>query len=160
VASVALDPKQKPIAGMSRKASAVLLLAVAIGESNLDPDADKGPCYRRGKLKARCDYGHAASIWQIMIGNGYTPYTMWTQHDLFRDRKKAALTAYRAIRGSFATCRANSLEHRLAAYGSGNCQGAHKGSAKRIGLWRKMIAYKVKKNEKAPESDRRLSRAD
>ena len=55
-ASIASDihatvDKIGPLPGLDARQSAVLLLAVAVGESGLAPDADLGPCYREGGYK-------------------------------------------------------------------------------------------------------------
>jgi hypothetical protein len=136
------------INGLGKRRTAALMLAVAIGESGLDPDTDKGPCYRGGKYRPRCDYGHAASMWQIKLGRGKTAQEGWGQADLFADRRKAAAVALRGIRGSWWMCRRLPEAHRLAAYGSGTCRRGHKGSAARIRLWYKLMAAKPLPKEK------------
>lgn len=141
IAAVAFDESERPIWGMGRVQTAAMLLALAIGESNLDPDVDGGPCYRGGAYRSRCDYGRAFSIWQIMIGKGRTPEG-WTGAQLNADRQKAARTALHTARASWWSCRRRPDEHRLALYAAGRCDRGHKGSAARVKLWRKLMAAK------------------
>lgn len=139
IVAVTYDPTERTVAGMDRRSTAALMLALAIGESGLDLDVDRGPCYRKAPYRGRCDWGASVSIWQIKIGKGKTREG-WDRKALFSDRRKAARVALRAVRGSFHACRRRPIEHRLALYGSGHsCAKAHAGSAKRIRLWRLML---------------------
>jgi len=145
---VVYDKENKPIPGMSRARTAAFMLALAIGESGLDKDADQGPCYREEGWKLRCDGGNAASMWQVMVGKGFVFYkdgkTRLYQKHLFKDRKKALWVALRAARGSFWACRKLPPKLRLSVYGGGSCsnEAAQKGSAKRYKLATKLWGHK------------------
>jgi hypothetical protein len=143
---VVYDEESKPIPGMSRARTAAYMLALAIGESGLDPDADKGPCYREKGWWRRCDAGEAASMWQVRVGKGFLfdgDRRVRMKH-LFAERKTAIRVALRAVRGSFWACRKSSPEHRLAVYGSGTCsnKAGMDGSADRYKLAKKLWGHK------------------
>jgi len=146
IREVVFDKKQRPIPGMSRSRTAAYMLALGIGESGLDPDADKGPCYRDKGWWRRCDAGQAASMWQVKIGKGFLfdrdQNRIWMK-DLFADRKVALRIALRAVRGSFWACRKSEPKHRLAVYGSGSCsnKAGMVGSEKRYALATKLWGH-------------------
>jgi hypothetical protein len=148
VYDVVYDEDSKPIPGMSRARTAAFMLALAIGESGLDKDADQGPCYRAPGWKLRCDGGNAASMWQIMLGKGFIfdrdGKTKLYQKHLFKNRKKALEISLRLTRSSFWACRKLPPELRLAVYGGGSCanEAARKGSAKRYKLAKKLWGHK------------------
>jgi hypothetical protein len=143
IKEVVFDKKEHAIPGMSRSRTAAYMLALGIGESGLDPDADKGPCYREKGWWRRCDAGEAASVWQVKIGKGFLfdrgDKRVWMK-DLFSDRKTALRISLRAVRGSFWACRNFEAKHRLAVYGSGSCtnKAGMAGSAKRYELATKL----------------------
>lgn len=118
IAEAAVEVPPKP-GGMSDEQEAALLLALAIGESGLSLDVDRGPCYRKGKLWRRCDSGTSFTIWQLKpsLFDG----KVRTGRELQADRKLAARVALHRARGSIGQCRALPAVDRLSAYGSGRC---------------------------------------
>lgn len=105
--------------GLSDESEAALLLALAIGESGLALDVDRGPCYRRGALWRRCDSGTSYTIWQLKPG--MVDGKVRTGKQLQADRKLAARLALKRARGSLGQCRAMEPHDRLSAYGAGHC---------------------------------------
>lgn len=137
--AVAFDPSRSPLPGMSRRQSAGMLLAVAIGESGLALDTDRGPCYRGGRYRTRCDSGRAASMWQL-----------WEREPLerlryFGDRRAAAVEAHNRIGRSLNACRTLPRAQQLAAYGAGYCESdaGKRGSVVRWATYESIMARPV-----------------
>jgi hypothetical protein len=105
-----------------RKQSAALVLAVAHHESGFAIDVDRGPCYRgRDGKGLRCDSGRAACLLQVRG----TPAELAA---LFADRRKCFREGMALLRRSLGACSQLPMEHRLAAYASGNCSGGYEES--------------------------------
>ena len=121
-----------------RAHTAALLVAVAVLESGLAADVDRGPCYRgRDGRGPRCDSGRAYSLWQV--------------HDasVAGDRRKAAARALRIMRSSFAWAHgtrdynwspAEREVHRLDAYAGGTNARAHRLAAARLAFADRLAA--------------------
>lgn len=122
----------------ARAHTAALLVAVAVLESGLAADVDRGPCYRgRDGRGPRCDRGRAHSLWQV--------------HDpaVQGDRRAAARAALRLMRGSFGVAAgmgrdrgwdaATVAAHRLDVY-AGTGPAAHRLGAARLALADRLAA--------------------
>lgn len=133
---VAFHEKQKPIPGYNRLGTAGFMLAMAVGESSLAPDADLGPCYMKGKYRSRCDGGLAVGILQVQMAKGEQKY-------YWRNRKRLLWRGLKGLRGSFGTCHKNPPDERLAAYASGTCasKAGRKASRRRMKLIRAVMGY-------------------
>lgn len=114
---------------------AAALVSLAVLESGLEKSVDVGPCYR-GPLgtNARCDNGHAYSIWQLHV-------TSTLNADDLGNRDIAAKQALRAVRWSLGACGGG--DHGLDLYAGGHCGKAGseistKGKA-RLDLARKLL---------------------
>lgn len=119
--------------------SAALLVAMAIGETGLALDADRGPCYRGGVFTSRCDYGRAATLWQMHAGRYQgEPFTVG---DLFTDRRRAAGLALWALRSSLRMCHRLAPEDRLSQYGAGTCQKGIEQVRARYYLWMRVEGW-------------------
>jgi hypothetical protein len=124
---VAYDPKTRPLYGgeRGRAMTAATILGIAFHESGFAADVDKGPCYREGKFRERCDGGRSACLMQIQIGDGTTALRHGveglSQVDLFRDRKACFRAGLSLVRRSFASCAKAGSDAKLAAYASGRC---------------------------------------
>jgi hypothetical protein len=127
----------EPLPGLTRPESAAFVLAMAIGETGLALDADKGPCFRGRHLgrnyAARCDGGRAVGILQVQLSAGRAEH--------FADRRKLLAVGLKALRGSLLACWRLPVEERLAAYGSGSCSndGGKAGSRKRFALFAQLL---------------------
>ena len=119
IAAAAQEVPTKP-GGLADEDEAALLLALAIGESGLSLDVDRGPCYRKGKWFARCDGGSSFTIWQLkpIRFDG----ALRTGKELQSDRALAARVALWLARGSLGQCRKLEPRDRLSAYGAGYCK--------------------------------------
>ena len=122
----------------ARARTAALLVAVAVLESGLAADVDRGPCYRgRDGRGPRCDRGRAFGLWQV--------------HDpaVAGDRRAAARAALRLMRGSFGVAAgmgrdrgwdaATVAAHRLDVY-AGTGPAAHRLGAARLALADRLAA--------------------
>jgi len=122
----------------ARAHTAALLVAVAVLESGLAADVDRGPCYRgRDGRGPRCDRGRAFGLWQV--------------HDraVQGDRRAAARAALRLMRGSFGVAvgmgrdrgwdAATVAAHRLDVY-AGTGPAAHRLGAARLALADRLAA--------------------
>lgn len=150
IAAVTYAPTAPVLYGgpRARAHTAALLVAVAVLESGLAADVDRGPCYRgRDGRGPRCDRGRSASCWQIRLEPGERTREGWTQADLFADRRKAIRVALRLMRGSFGLARARGrldnmspaeIETRLLDSYAG--PGGHKLGAARLKLADKLFA--------------------
>ena len=134
-ASIATDiaatvEEHGPIIGYSKWQTATIMLGLAIGESGLDPDADLGPCYRKGVYRSRCDGGLAVGIIQLQ------DRSISKREAMFADRRLLLRRALKAIKGSFGVCRGRPHLERLSAYASGSCtnKAGQRGSSKRLSL--------------------------
>lgn len=128
-----------------RAASTALLVAVAFMESGFARDVDRGPCYRGGSFRTRCDGGLSAGLWQARLGAGETLESIHgvgglTQADLFGDRKKAAAVAMHMIVRSFKACRLLGPEALLNVYASGSCSRGQVPALARLKLARRLLA--------------------
>lgn len=144
IVEVTMDGKAQPLFGgkHGRVRTAAFVLAVALRESALDEDVDRGPCYREGKWAWRCDHGRAACILQIQPAGGETLGA------LFADRKLCLRTGIRRMAASFSVCTPRgpdsdqtlTMDHRLAQYARGWCDNAEgrKLSEDRFMLWRQL----------------------
>ena len=127
----------EPLPGLTRVESAAFVLAMAIGESALAIDADKGPCFRGRHLgrnyAGRCDSGRAVGVLQVQLASGRAEH--------FADRRKHLAVGLAALRGSLLTCWRLPVDERLAAYGSGSCdnEGGKAGSRKRWALFGQVL---------------------
>ena len=108
----------EPLPGLTRTESAAFVLAMAVGESALAIDADKGPCFRGRHLgrnyAGRCDSGRAVGVLQVQLASGRAEH--------FADRRKLLAVG-------------------LAAYASGSCNndGGKAGSRKRWALFSQIL---------------------
>jgi hypothetical protein len=127
----------EPLPGLTRSESAAFLLAMAIGETALALDADKGPCFRGRYLDrnyvARCDAGRAVGVLQVQLATGRAEH--------FADRRKLLTHGLKALRGSLLACWRSPVDERLAAYGSGSCgnEGGKAGSRARFALFGRVL---------------------
>ncbi len=137
------DPAERPaFAGKNGRArTAALLLALAIKESGLAPDADRGPCYRgRNGQSQRCDEGRSACMLQIRVGTGTTPEG-WTREELFADRRKCLRAGLHRARRSVGACSREGPDFILNAYASGVCGRGHQESRERVALAERLFAH-------------------
>lgn len=138
---VAVTQAHEPLPGLTRTESAAFLLAMAIGETALALDADKGPCFRGRHLgrnyAGRCDSGHAVGVLQVQLASGRAEH--------FTDRRKLLAVGLKALRGSLWACWRLPVTERLAAYGSGSCanEGGKAGSRKRFALFGQIFNAKL-----------------
>jgi hypothetical protein len=121
---------------------ASLLVAIGAGESHFAADADRGPCYREGGHRTRCDSGLAAIVWQTHahgFDRGGAPITV---ERLFAERHLAAFVAFKAAAGSLNMCRhLPDPVDRLSGL-SGRCQAGLKSARERYTLWRKVSSWR------------------
>lgn len=139
--AVAYDPAEKPLFGGSygRGMTLALLLSVSWFESGYRKDVDlgAGPHSRGDKGKSWClsqimmgvaDPHGRTRTRVVMDGSGYrfvqdrTFGVGWGGEDLVRDREKCYRTGLRLMRSSFAACRRQPVDERLAAYAGGDCR--------------------------------------
>lgn len=127
---------------LTRQQNAGLLLAVALGESELAKDTDVGPCFH-GTFNGinyahRCDGGKAVGIMQVQMPTQDAPL-------YFGDRKRLLAKALRGIAGSFGACRDLPFDERLAAYGAGKCDSdkGRAGSKKRMRTFEHVMSAKA-----------------
>jgi hypothetical protein len=111
-----------PLPGMTRPATAAVLLAIAYKESAFDARVDRWE--KRGPA-GEC------GLWQIMPA-ARTP----CRHD----RRADAAHALELVRASFAACSRNAPDERLAVYTSGACDRGLEASRERLGLARTWLA--------------------
>lgn len=134
---VAVVQEHEPLPGLTRVESAAFVLAMAVGETALALDADKGPCFRGRRegrnYAARCDAGRAVGVLQVQLPAGRAEH--------FADRKKLLTLGLKALRGSLLACWRSPVEERLAAYGSGSCgnEGGKAGSRARFALFGRVL---------------------
>ncbi len=121
------------------KSRATLLLALAIGETGLSLDTDRGPCYRGGAYKSRCDGGTSATLWQLKSVRWKGEVLRYL--DLFKDRLRAATIALSIARKSIGMCRHLEPQDQLSAYGSGACRPGLKSVRARYHLWARINAW-------------------
>lgn len=128
--------KSKPIEGFDRKGTARVTMAMAIGESALAKDADVGPCYRKKPYRTRCDGGLAVGVLQVQLPPRQ-------RKAYFLDRDLLVGRALRGLRGSFAACRNNPINERLAAYASGSCtrEAGKRASRRRWKLVQRVLVW-------------------
>lgn len=143
IVAVAFDPNEAPVEGgsstLARARTAALLATVAVKESRLALDVDKGPCYRGPKgLGERCDRGQSFTMWQIMVGKGRTA-AGFTGPQLNADRKSAAREALHRMAGSFRTCGRWGAKARLNIYASGSCGAGEDAGFAHLEFWRKAL---------------------
>ena len=123
----------------ARAHTAALLVAVAVLESGLAADVDRGPCYRgRDGRGPRCDRGRAFGLWQV-----HAP-------EVEGDRRAAARAALRLMRSSLGWAAARGREvgwdaatvaaHRLDVYAGGGSAVAHRLGAARLALADRLAA--------------------
>lgn len=136
---VVYDPAAKlPYRGKRGRAqTAALLVAIAFMESGFMPDVDKGPCYRKGNFRSRCDGGLSAGMWQARLGEGETLLSIHgidglKQADLFRDRKVQVRIALHMVNKSFRAARLLGPEDVLNVYASGRTGAGQKGGLARL----------------------------
>lgn len=128
------------------KRRAALLLAVAIGESGLSHDVDKGPCYRKGNWRSRCDGGTSFTIWQMKGATMDGQFFYGKDLAGLDKRKLAAKAALRKILGSLGLCKKLPAEDRLSAYGAGRCLEGHKGIRARWSLYQRVLGHVADKS--------------
>lgn len=116
-----------------------LLLAVAVRETGLAYDADKGPCYRGPGSERRCDSGRSACIMQIRLGRGKTEQG-WSQADLFADRRKCLEAGRRLLERSSNAC---GRGRELNAYATGSCSKGADITADRMRLMWRLLSYSI-----------------
>ena len=138
VAQAAEDGAKSP---EEAKRRAALLLAVAIGESGLSLDVDRGPCYRKGNWKSRCDGGTSFTIWQMKTVVVDGKPMLASKVAGLEHRKVAAKAALRAILGSLGMCRKLPPEDRLSGYGAGRCIEGHKSVRARHALFQRVLGH-------------------
>ena len=133
----AVVQSHEPLPGLTRVESAAFVLAMAVGESALALDADKGPCFRGRHLgrnyAGRCDSGRAVGVLQVQLASGRAEH--------FADRRKLLAVGLEALRGSLWACVSLPVDERLAAYASGSCanEGGKAGSRKRWALFSQIL---------------------
>lgn len=133
----AVTQAHEPLPGLTRSESAAFVLAMAIGETGLALDADKGPCFRGRYLgrnyAGRCDSGRAVGVLQVQLASGRAEH--------FADRRKLLTVGLAALRGSLLACWRLPIDERLAAYASGSCanDGGKAGSRKRFALFSSLL---------------------
>lgn len=131
------------------KWEAAWLVTVAVGESGLSLDVDRGPCYRRGGYRSRCDGGSSFSIWQLK--NTPIDGELRYGYEFERNRKLAARAALKKIRGSLGLCKSLPENDRLSAYGVGRCVEGNKSVRARHALFEKVRSF-VPKPPKADKA--------
>ena len=123
------------------KDRAALMLAWGIGETGLYHDADKGPCWREGVWKTRCDGGLAAGIWQMHTHRDPTSGKWLSVEEIFGDRARAARTATTLISKSLKSCTHVAAEDQLSAFGLGRCVSNNRSVRARYKLWNQVRAW-------------------
>lgn len=123
------------------KDMAALALAWAVGESALAPDADKGPCYRKGRWKLRCDGGLAAGPWQLHEYWDRQAKERVTVAAIFADRARSARTVVRKLIGAWVQCAHLAAEDRLSGFGLGHCEAGNASVRARYRLWQRVRAW-------------------
>lgn len=142
-ADIAAAAEENAKSERAAKERAALLLAVAIGESGLSADVDRGPCYRKGGYKTRCDSGTSFTLWQMkaaLVDGKPMRAAELVGHD---KRRTAARAALRALLGSLGMCRKLPAEDRLSGYGAGRCIEGHKGVRARWALYQRVLTHEV-----------------
>jgi len=126
-----------------KRKRAALLLAVAVGESGLSRDVDEGPCYRRGRWRARCDGGTSYTLWQMKsaVVDGRPVHARELRG--LDKRGQAARAALRAIRGSLGACRKLEAQDRLSMYGAGSCKPGLRSVRARWALFERVVAFEA-----------------
>jgi hypothetical protein len=136
VRDVVYDPSERPVFGgpKGRAKTGALLLAIAWHESGYARDVDLGPCWRgRQNDGQRCDFGRAHCLMQIHARDGATEEG-WTPDELKADRSKCFRAGLHLVQKSFAACKSNKMQHRLAAFASGRCSAGQSGSERLLSL--------------------------
>jgi hypothetical protein len=168
VVDVAYDEDVRPLfrGANGRTKTAAFLLAIMYHESSFLKHVDLGI----GKY-AQGDAGKSWCMMQVMLsGEGKTmPWNVaedrlprqgdkkediflgYTGPELIADRKACLLSGLRVLRVSLATCRANTLTHKLAAYTSGSCDKGLDASAVRVNTALRM--YQITRSETAKISE-------
>ena len=124
------------------KQRAALLLAVAVGESGLSADVDRGPCYRQGNWKARCDGGTSFTIWQMKHAIVDGELVAGRKLEGVANRRRAAKGALRALLGSIGMCKKLPAEDRLSGYGVGRCVEGNKSVRARWALYVRVLGHR------------------
>ncbi|NUO50679.1 MAG: hypothetical protein HOV80_17640 [Polyangiaceae bacterium] len=141
ISSVALAEEEAPD-GMTDREEAALLVAIAVGETHLALDADRGPCFRDGRFHERCDRGRAASIWQV---HAWKRNGEWVPlSELFENRELAAERAFYVARSSLGMCKHLPPEDRLSGL-SGRCIRGLASAQAHYRRWMKLRAWEPKK---------------
>jgi hypothetical protein len=107
-----------------------LLLAVAVHESGLRVDVDRG--------ELRGDGGQSWCLMQVHVGDGKTPEG-WTGPELAADHAKCFIAGAHLLRRSLVACRESPPDDRLAAYASGSCARGLPESRVIIGMARRWL---------------------
>lgn len=132
------DGAKRPYRGkLGRSYTAALLISIAFMESGFARDVDKGPCYRNGSFRFRCDGGRSVGMWQAQLGEGETLLAIHgieglKQADIFADRKVAVSIAMHMVVRSFKACRLLGPEAALNVYASGSCSRGQTGGLARL----------------------------
>jgi hypothetical protein len=126
---------------LGAKQRAALLLAVAVGESGLALDVDRGPCYRQGGYKLRCDGGTSFTLWQLKHAIVDGQPVRGRELEGTANRPRAARGALRAILGSLGMCKKLAPEDRLSGYGVGRCVAGNKSVRARWALYQRVVAH-------------------
>ncbi len=162
--TVVYDPNQKVVfsGAKGRGMTAQLVLAIAAHESGFSKDVDKGPCYREGGHKGRCDGGKAHCMLQIHLGPDGKTAEGWTGDELFADRTKCFRAGMTAMRNSIRMCSKVHPKNQklwLMAYAGGGCdisnEKAVKGSTE---LWDYFVKFKGK--HPIPADDKEFMKND
>lgn len=127
--------REPPLDGLTRAQSAALVLALAVEETELELDADEGPCYRVGAFRWRCDSGLAVGILQVHVP---AP----ERAAFFAHRGKVLAVGYRGLRRALlAKCRP---DDRLAVLARG-CRDTRSVLRSRLvfALYRRALALAV-----------------
>lgn len=154
VYEVVYSAEKLPYRGKKGRAySTALLVGIAFMESGFAHDVDKGPCYRGGGFRYRCDGGLSVGLWQARLGGGETLLSIHgvdglKQADLFADRKTQVRVALHMVVRSFKTCRLHGPESALNVYASGSCMRGQK-----EGLARLLVAKRALANRPPPWTD-------
>ena len=110
-----------------------LLIAVALRESNFQPDA-RGDLHG-GKATSFCAF-------QLHLPGGARTAEGWTGEELSRDVVKCTSVALRHVRHSLRTCGGYPREDRLAVYAAGRCDSE---AGRRLSRDRMALAGRVAK---------------
>ncbi len=128
VAAVVLDPTERPLPGLDRAKTGLVLLGIARYESDFNAAVDDG--------RKRGDHGQSWCIGQILLQGGRTTREGWTGQELVDERQKCIRAMLHMAAESFDVCGRAPLMNRLALYAGGTCSRLERKGVVRMRLAR------------------------